>query len=144
MPDDGAPIDVHAYVEVSDLDRALAFYVGGLGLRERRRFTPHWVELAGARVPIHLLARPEPEFTAGAATLRRDYVRHWTPVHLDFVVDSLQTAVARAVAAGGFLDRDIVDHRYWRMANLADPFGNGVDLIEFAEGGYEAFISRAD
>jgi catechol 2,3-dioxygenase-like lactoylglutathione lyase family enzyme len=143
VPDAGAPIDVHVYVEVSDLDRALAFYVGGLGLRELRRFTPRWVELAGARVPIHLLARPEPEFRAGAATLRRDYLRHWTPVHLDFVVDSLQTAVARAVAAGGVLDRDIVDHRYWRMANLADPFGNGVDLIEFAEGGYEAFVSRA-
>ncbi len=30
------------------------------------------------------------------------------------------------------------------MVNLADPFGNGVDLIEFAEGGYEAFVSRAD
>jgi catechol 2,3-dioxygenase-like lactoylglutathione lyase family enzyme len=143
VPDAGAPIDVHVYVEVSDLDRALAFYVGGLGLRELRRFTPRWVELAGARVPIHLLARPEPEFRAGAATLRRDYVRHWTPVHLDFVVDSLQTAVTRALAAGGVLDRDIVDHRYWRMANLADPFGNGVDLIEFAEGGYEAFVSRA-
>jgi predicted enzyme related to lactoylglutathione lyase len=67
--------------------------------------------------------------------LRRDYVRHWTPLHVDFVVDSLQTAVTRALAAGGVLDRDIVDHRYWRMANLADPFGNGVDLIEFAEGG---------
>ncbi len=143
VPCAGAPIDVHAYVEVSDLDRALAFYVGGLGLHELRRFTPRWVELAGARIPIHLLARPEPEFVAGAATLQRDYVRHWTPVHLDFVVDDLQTAVGRAVAAGGVLDRDIVDHHYWRMANLADPFGNGVDLIEFVEGGYDAFVSRA-
>lgn len=143
VPGAGAPIDVHAYVEVSDLDRALAFYVGGLGLRELRRFTPRWVELAGARIPIHLLARPEPEFRAGPATLRRDYVRHWTPVHLDFVVEDLQTAVDRAVAAGGVLDRDIVDQHYWRMANLADPFGNGVDLIEFAAGGYEAFVSRA-
>src|ERR1700759_1645721 len=130
VPDAGAPIDVHVYIEVSDLDRALAFYVGGLGLGELRRFTPRWVELAGARVPIHLLARPEPEFRAGAAMLRRDYVRHWTPVHLDFVVDSLQTAVARAVAAGGVLDRDIVDHRYWRMGNPAAPFAHRVALNE--------------
>src|ERR1700753_1732706 len=70
VPDAGAPIDVHVYVEVSDLDRALAFYVGGLGLRELRRFTPHWVELAGARVPIHLLAPAETEFRAGAASPR--------------------------------------------------------------------------
>ena len=131
------------YVEVSDLDRALAFYVGGLGLRELRRFTPRWVELAGARVPIHLLVRPEPEFRAGATSASARLHSHWTPVHLDFVVDSLQAAVTRALAAGGVLDGDIVDHRYWRMANLADPFGNGVDLTEFAEGGYEAFVSRA-
>jgi predicted enzyme related to lactoylglutathione lyase len=121
----------------------LAFYVGGLGLRELRRFTPRWVDLASARIPIHLLARPQPTFTAGAATLRRDYVRRWTPVHLDFGVEDLQPAVDRAVAAGGVLDRDIVVHHYWRMANVADPFGNGVDLIELAEGGYEAFVSRA-
>jgi len=84
--------------------------VGGLGLREPRRFTPRWVEFAGARVPIHLLARPAPEFRAGPATPRRDYVRHRTLVHLDFVVEDLQTAVDRALAAGGVLDRDIVDH----------------------------------
>ena len=114
----------------------------GLGLCELRRFTPRWVELGGARLPIHLLLRPEPEFRAGSATLRRDHVRHWTPVHLDFVVDDLETAVDRAVAAGGVLDRDIAEHHHWRMANLADPFGNGVDLIEFADGGYDAFVSR--
>jgi hypothetical protein len=28
------------------------------------------------------------------------------------------------------------------MANIGDPFGNGVDLIQFAEGAYDAFISR--
>jgi predicted enzyme related to lactoylglutathione lyase len=141
VPDETA-IEVHAYIEVSDLETGLAFYVGGLGLHELRRFTPRWVELAGARIPIHLLARPELELSAGAATLRRDFARHWTPVHLDFIVDDLAPAVERALAAGGTLDREIVDHRYWRMANLADPFGNGVDLIEFSEGGYEAFLAR--
>jgi predicted enzyme related to lactoylglutathione lyase len=140
VPGGPGELDVHAYVEVSDLERALRFYVVGLGLREFRRLTPRWVELARARIPIHLLLRPEPVFTAGPAALRRDFGRHWTPVHLDFVVDDLQVAVERAVAAGGALDRDIVDHRYWRMANLADPFGNGVDLIEFVDGGYDAFM----
>src|SRR6201996_6446733 len=83
---------------------------------------------------------PSPDFTAGPATLRRDLGRHWTPVHLDFVVADLQVAVERAISAGGVLDRDIVDHRYWRMANLADPSGNGVDLIQLVDGGYEEFV----
>ena len=82
-------------------------YVGGLGLRELGRLTPRWAELAGARIPIYLLLRPEPGFTAGSATLRRDFGRHRTPVHLDFVVDDLQAAVERVVAAGGALDRDM-------------------------------------
>ncbi len=129
------------YIEVSDLDSGLAFYTSGLGLRELRRFTPRWVELAGARVPIHLLARPDPSFKAGQRLLARSYERHWTPVHLDLIVDDLKVALQRALAAGATLDRDIVDHHYWRMANLADPFGNGIDLIQFAQGGYEAFVA---
>ena len=32
------------------------------------------------------------------------HARHWTPVHLDFVVDDLQAAVANAVAAGATLE----------------------------------------
>jgi predicted enzyme related to lactoylglutathione lyase len=142
LPHASGQLDVHAYVEVFDLQQALRFYVGGLGLRELRRLTPRWVELAGARIPIHLLARPEPDFRTGATALRRDFARHWTPVHLDFVVDDLTAAVERAVAAGGVMDRNVVDHQYWRMANLADPSGNGVDLIEFADGGYDAFVQH--
>jgi predicted enzyme related to lactoylglutathione lyase len=136
-----APLHVHAYVEVSNLDTGVAFYTSGIGLRELRRFTPHWVELAGARVPIHLLARPQRNFTAGAHVLARTFERHWTPVHLDFVVEDLEVAVARALAAGATLDRPVVDHHYWLMANLADPFGNGIDLIQFGHGGYASFVA---
>jgi catechol 2,3-dioxygenase-like lactoylglutathione lyase family enzyme len=134
-------LDVHIYIEVRDLEAGVAFYTSGLGLRELRRFTPRWVELSGARVPIHLLARPEPSFRAGGARLGRSFERHWTPVHVDLIVDDLQPAVARALAAGATLDRDIVDHHYWQMANLADPFGNGIDLIQFDHGGYPAFLA---
>jgi hypothetical protein len=31
--------------------------------------------------------------------------------------------------------------RYGRIANMADPFGNGFDLIEFTGSGYDA-VSR--
>ena len=54
-------MEIHVYIEVDDLELALAFYIDGLGLHERRRLRPHWVELAGAQAPIHLLARPEPD-----------------------------------------------------------------------------------
>jgi catechol 2,3-dioxygenase-like lactoylglutathione lyase family enzyme len=134
-------LELHVYVEVADLDAGLAFYTSGLGLHEVRRFTERWVELGGAGVPLHLLARPDPSFTAGAHRLTRSYARHWTPVHLDLVVDDLEVALESALAAGATQDREIVDHHFWRMANLADPFGNGIDLIQLAHGGYEAFIA---
>src|SRR4051812_49848901 len=97
--------EVHVYIEIDDLERGIEFYVDGLGLTLTRRLTPRWVELGGARVPIHLLARPEPEFESGDHVLRKDFSRHWTPIHLDFVVEDLEAAVQRAVAAGATLGR---------------------------------------
>jgi len=35
-----------------------------------------------------------------SAVVTRDYGRHWTPVHIDFVVDDVEAALRRAVDAG--------------------------------------------
>ena len=71
----------------------------------------------------------------------RRYDRHCTPVHLDFIVPELDAAVARLTRLGATLDRPIQLAEYGRMANMADPFGNGFDLIEFSGSGYDA-VSR--
>ena len=47
----------------------------------------------------------------------------------------------RLTGLGATLDRGIQQREYGRMANLADPFGNGFDLIEFSGPGYDA-VSR--
>ena len=99
--------EVHVYIEIDDLERGIAFYVEGLGLSVARRLRPHWVELAGAQMPIHLLARPEPQFKSGEHVLSKDFGRHWTPIHLDFVVDDLDVAVERAVRAGATIERRV-------------------------------------
>jgi len=135
--------EVHVYIEIDDLERGIEFYVDGLGLTLTRRLTPRWVELGGARVPIHLLARPEPEFESGEHVLRKDFSRHWTPIHLDFVVDDLDAAVQRAVQAGASLERRVDHPGLWRLAALADPFGNGFDLITDPEPAYDRLSSPA-
>ena len=53
--------------------------------------------------PIYLLEKAAGTPAAGARQ-PRDYARHWTPVHLDVVVDDVDAAVARAVAAGARLE----------------------------------------
>jgi lactoylglutathione lyase len=77
---------------------------------------------------------------AGAddAGARRTYGRHWTPVHLDFVVPDIDAAVARAEAAGAVREGAIADHAWGRIALFSDPFGNGFCVLQFVGRGYDA------
>ena len=134
-------IEVHAYIDVGDLERGIAFYCDGLGLSLKRRLSPSWVELDGANLPVFLLGNRPPTADLGGTQIRRSFDRHWTPVHLDFIVADLDAAVARLTALGATLDRPVQQREYGRMANLADPFGNGFDLIEFSGSGYDG-VSR--
>jgi predicted enzyme related to lactoylglutathione lyase len=62
-------------------------------------------------------------------------------VHLDFVVDDIDAAVERAVAAGATIDDPAVSHSWGRIAHLADPFGHGFCLIQFLGRGYDEIAS---
>lgn len=136
---------IRVCIDVSDLDRAVAFYADVFGLTPGRRLGAHWAEMLGGPVAIDLLAT-KPGSTASVArpSLKRDFSRHWTPVHLDFVVDDIEDAVARAQAAGATLDREVQDRVYGRMANLADPFGNGFCLLQMNERGYDALLDEPE
>ena len=122
-------------IDVDDLERGTRFYCDGLGLRVGRRFDG-WIELVGGAAPLYLLPKDKgtEAFPNGA---KRDYARHWTPVHLDFVVSDIRKAIARARAAGAKLERDVTTHAYGKLALLADPFGNGFCLLEFTGRGYD-------
>ena len=122
-------------IDVDDLERGVAFYAGALGLSAGRRLGDSWVELLGAPSPIDLLAKPAGSApTPGAES--RHYGRHWTPLHLDFVIADLDAAMVRACSAGAKLEGEIRTAAWGRMANLADPFGHGFCLIEFRGRGY--------
>lgn len=120
------------------MERGVAFYCGGLGLSLRRRYSPNWAKLAGANLPIFLLAGRPPMADLGRTTALRTWERHWTPVHLDFVVSDLDGMIAHLTALGATLDRPVKLREYGRIANMADPFGHGFDLIEFSGDGYAA------
>jgi len=123
-------------VDVDDLDKATRFYCGAFDLRVGRRFDGA-AELLGASVPIYLLSKAAGTRAAPVSDDKRHYGRHWTPVHLDFVVDDLESAFARAVKAGGKSEGEIQTHAWGRMAAFADPFGNGFCLLQFAGRGYD-------
>jgi len=134
-------MDIRICIDVPELESAIAFYTDGLGLRLGRWLGDDWAELLGAGCVVDLLTNP-----AGTAPLgesnpqRRGYARHWTPVHLDFVVDDVESALQRLLKLGATLERPVQERRWGRMANLADPFGHGIDLLEFRGRGYDEIL----
>jgi len=123
-------------IDVPDLAAATLFYTEGLGLTVGRRFGGT-VELVGGPTPIYLLQNDAGSKALPHGETRRSYDRHWTPVHLDFVSDDVEGAVARAVTAGAIVERPVRSEAWGRIALLADPFGNGFCLVQFTERGYD-------
>lgn len=124
-------------IDVDDLERAIGFYSAAFDLRVSRRFGEGGVEMLGGAVPFYLLLKAGGSPASSTMQQTRDYGRHWTPVHLDFVVEDLAAATGKAVAAGATLEGDCETHRWGRIAHLADPFGHGFCLIEFLGRGYD-------
>jgi predicted enzyme related to lactoylglutathione lyase len=125
-------------IDVDDLARGVAFYSDAFGLRVGRRFGPHGAEMLGASSAIYLLSKPAGSTPVEGTSQARAYDRHWTPIHLDFVVHDLEAAIARAERAGARVESAIRAHAWGRIAMLSDPFGHGLCLLELTERGYDA------
>jgi predicted enzyme related to lactoylglutathione lyase len=130
-------------LDVDDVERAVQFYTRGLGLSVGRRFDAGFVELLGADVPIYLLAKPASSPPFDGAAHGRDYARHWTPVHLDFVVEDLDAALEQALAAGAKLEGSVSQHAYGRLALGSDPFGHGFCLLQLQGRGYDELVATS-
>jgi len=133
-------VDLLVNIDVPDLSRAIAFYRDAFGLSVTRRFGMDGAELTGWPARLYLLQKPAG--SPGAADALRHYDRHWTPVHLDVVVDDLDAALKRALAAGARAEGAIRTEVWGRIVVLADPFGHGLCLIQFLGRGYDEIAER--
>lgn len=129
-------------IDVDDLAKAEAFYCGALGLEPGRRFGAFGVELLGGTSPIYLLVKAGGSQPVKGSEAKRDYARHWTPVHLDIEVEDLDEAVRRLESLGAIREGEIGEHAWGRIAMFADPFGHGLCLIQFSERGYDAVATN--
>ena len=127
-------------IDVPDLEAGIAFYTEAVGLTVSRRFDSGFAELLGADAPIYLLTKQAGTAIGPTGVDDRRYGRHWTPVHPDFAVDDLDSAIARAEAAGAVQEGETCEAPYGRLAMFADPFGHGFCLIQFNEKGYDALL----
>lgn len=124
-------------IDVDDLEKAAAFYCTAFELTMGRRFGGAGVELLGASSAIYLLAKAEGSVPSEFTEQRRTYQRHWSPVHLDFVVDDIEAALQKAVSAGARLEKPVRTSNWGKLALLADPFGHGFCLVQFLGKGYD-------
>jgi len=112
-------------LDVDDLERAARFYGSAFGLKVGRRFGAFGVEMLGSSAQIYLLVKSPGTPASDTTSQRRSYERHWTPVHLDFVVDEIEPAVKRAISAGARLEKPIAAYKWGKLALMADPLATG-------------------
>lgn len=126
-------------IDVDDLEKGIAFYENGLGLQlARRLFDGTVAEMSGGKSAIYLIEKPDGSPAAPGTSLRRDYRRHWTPVHIDFVVEELRAAVKRAVSAGAKQEGEVQSFSWGCLATMSDPFGHGFCLLQFTDTRYQS------
>ncbi len=129
-------------IDVPDLDAGIAFYTQAFDVQlNRYLFDGQVAELLGGPVPIYLLANPTGSHPCKGAA--RQYQRHWTPVHIDIVVDDLAAACERAIAAGAKNETPIRHEAWCSIATFADPFGHGFCLMQWNGDGYAEVESAA-
>ena len=102
-----------------------------------RSFGAFGVEMVGSSAPIYLLVKAPGTRPSPTTSQRRSYDRHWTPVHLDFVVEEIEPVVEKAIAGGAQLEKPIVTLKWGRLALMADPFGHGFWFVQFLGRGYD-------
>jgi catechol 2,3-dioxygenase-like lactoylglutathione lyase family enzyme len=133
-------LDVLVNIDVPDLPKSEDFYCRAFGLVVSRRLGDSAVELHGAPAPIFLLAKGECTAPANSTLQTRTYRRHWTPVHLDVVVDNIEESVDLAVGAGAYLEEPGQTQKWGKLALMSDPFGNGFCFVQFLGRGYDELI----
>ena len=133
-------MDLLVNLDVDDLEKAIRFYSSAFALKVGRRFGAVGVEMLGSTAPIYLLVKPAGTRASDTTRQLRNYQRHWTPAHLDFVVDEIEPAVERAASAGARLEQPIATHKWGKLALMADPFGHGFCFVQFVGRGYDEIV----
>ena len=131
-------VSVIVNIDVPDMKAARHFYEAGLGFAfSRMLFDGAVAELLSADTKIYLIEQEQGSIAVHGTSIARDYASHWTPVHLDVLVDDMDVALEKALEAGATQRGDISTRQWGKLATLRDPFGHGVCLLQFLGDGYD-------
>ncbi|MEM7179279.1 MAG: VOC family protein [Spirochaetota bacterium] len=117
-------------IDVPDQDKAVAFYTQALDCEFIKRSKEH-SELSANGTTIYLGEKPSGSNPLLQGEAVRDYQRHWTPIHLDFIVTNLEECVAKVLEHGGVKEGE-KSGDWGAIAFCSDPFGNGFCVMQYA------------
>jgi predicted enzyme related to lactoylglutathione lyase len=117
-------------IDVPSLEKGVGFNSAAFGFSKVAEPYPGVIVLSAGDMSICLLEKLPGSKPSPNTVDTRDYQRHWTPVHLDFHVESLSKAVDRAIAAGALVEQRFENPKHGSAAFCSDPFGHGFCLIE--------------
>lgn len=121
-------IKISVSIDVSDLKTAETFYIEALGCVKVRDQEPDMVVLSTENCDIYLQEKAAGTKPLFSSEVVRDYRRHWTPVHLDFLTANIEATVEKVRRCGGLHEGG--DSGDWgSIAYCTDPFGNGFCII---------------
>ena len=115
--------EANVTVMVTDMKRAIHFYVDVLGLELKANYGDHYAQVASPGVMIGLHPTTEGGLAAESGS-----------VSVGFGVESLAAGMAELKAKGVTFSR-VVDDRPTKLAFFADPDGNPLYLSETARWG---------
>ena len=118
-------------IDVPNLADGIRFYSRAFGFRETANPFEGVALLKASGQEVCLLEKAEGSAASNTTDDTRRYGRHWTPVHLDFLVADLDEALRKATAAGAIVEEVHRDSE--SIAFCCDPFGHGFCLIEHPE-----------
>ncbi|MCU7917184.1 MAG: VOC family protein [Candidatus Thiodiazotropha sp. (ex Epidulcina cf. delphinae)] len=121
-------IKISVSIDVSDLKQAEAFYVKALGCKKVRDQGSDMVVLSTENCDLYLQEKKAGTKPLVSSEVVRDYKRHWTPVHLDFLTENVDRVVEKILKLGG-LHEGGESGDWGSIAYCADPFGNGFCII---------------
>ncbi len=121
-------IKISVSIDVSDLKKAESFYIEALGCQKVRDQGSGMSVISTENCDIYLQEKAPGSEPIPSNDAVRDYKRHWTPVHLDFLTKDVDVIVEKVIEMGG--SHEGGESGDWgAIAYCADPFGNGFCLI---------------
>jgi catechol 2,3-dioxygenase-like lactoylglutathione lyase family enzyme len=124
MPNDET---VNVRYMVDDVDEAIAFYTAHLGFELLTSATPAFADVKRGKLRL-LLSGPASSAGRPMPDGRKPGPGGWNRIH--FVVDDIESEVARLRDVGATFRNDILTGPGGRQILLEDPSGNVIELFQ--------------